>query len=657
MVRGRLAEVLAVTALAAALTAVLAAPVLRAPSDRKFGMESVGRHHDPFTVMQQFEQPIAVRAYSQPLTDIPGALVARVTGGVAAYNWLVLISFPLSAAAAYLLARHLALSPLSAAIAALAFAFSPFHLAHAAYHPQVAQTQWLPLYLLALWRCVDTPTPLALGFLSAATLAVTLSSFYGGLIAAVITPVALAAYWFVSARGRPHAMRNLAITTGALAAMAVAGATFVAVAAPAVISNPETLAFPRGDLYRYSATWWSYLVPPVANPWVGPAAQRLWSTAGVREGLLEHQVTLGLGIIVLAIVALLGHRWQHRAQRPRAVAWVPVLAIVGLVALVCSLSPEQHVGALTIERPSGLLYAVVPMFRSYARFGVVVQLMAVLLAGVGIDVLLRTDTTRGQVACVLLLAIAVGEYAVSPAAMWRDVLPTSAHRWLMQQPGRIKVLDCVPTTLDSASVPWLMGNRARLLGGMISDCAEPDLAARLAVNGFTHLLVRDSTDGAALIAHGEPDGLEAAATFQDGRVFAVRPRAPMIYAAATAGFSPRERDAEWSWRWMGADAGWTIVNPRDTPIFAAVGLELSAFQHVRHLEVRLDGLVVQTLAVDPARRTYQVGPMTVPPGGHRVAFHPLEPPTVAAEVIGNGDPRPLSVAIGTWRWIVPGDQP
>ncbi len=77
---------------------------------------------------------------------------------MAAYNWLVLLSFPLSAAAAYLLARHLALSPAGALLAALLFAFSPFHLAHAAYHPHIAQTQWLPLYLLALWRCLDEAT-------------------------------------------------------------------------------------------------------------------------------------------------------------------------------------------------------------------------------------------------------------------------------------------------------------------------------------------------------------------------------------------------------------------------------------------------------------------------------------------------------------------
>ena len=81
------------------------------------------------------------------------------------------------------------------AVAAMAFAFSPFHLAHAAYHPHIAQTQWMPLYC---WRCGavwTTPRRQRSAFLCVATVAVTLSNFYGGLIAAVITPVAMAAYW------------------------------------------------------------------------------------------------------------------------------------------------------------------------------------------------------------------------------------------------------------------------------------------------------------------------------------------------------------------------------------------------------------------------------------------------------------------------------
>jgi hypothetical protein len=83
MLRGRVADLVAVSVLAAAVTAVMAAPVLRAPSERLFGMEIVGRHHDPFTVMGQFERPVSLGVYSQPITDIPGALLARVSGAVA----------------------------------------------------------------------------------------------------------------------------------------------------------------------------------------------------------------------------------------------------------------------------------------------------------------------------------------------------------------------------------------------------------------------------------------------------------------------------------------------------------------------------------------------------------------------------------------------
>src|SRR5580704_16538864 len=190
--------------MATIITVAIAAFVLRAPSERVFGMEIVGRHHDPFTVMEQFARPISIGVYLQPVTDITGALLARVSGVVAAYNWLVLLSFPLSAAAAYLLARHLALSSAGAIVAAMAYAFSPFHVAHAAYHPHIAQTQWLPLYLLALWRCLDAASPVAVGFLGAATIAVTLSNFYAGLIAAVITPVAVAAYWLAVCRREPR---------------------------------------------------------------------------------------------------------------------------------------------------------------------------------------------------------------------------------------------------------------------------------------------------------------------------------------------------------------------------------------------------------------------------------------------------------------------
>ncbi len=246
-------------------------------------------------------------------------------------------------------------------------------------------------------------------------------------------------------------MRRLGITVGSLVLIAACGMAYASYTARAVVVNRAAFAFPRADLFRYSAKWWSYLVPPVEHPLLGATAHRVWNAVGVREGLLEQQVSLGWGIVALGLIAVIRwavpaaasarrvgvrQRWKANEQpsrRTASLACVPVLALVAVAALVCSLSPERTIGAFTFVRPSALLYDIVPMFRSYARFGVVVQLMAALLAGIGVDHLRRAGTRRAQIACLALVALAAGEYAVAPSALWRDVLPTTAHRWVMRQ--------------------------------------------------------------------------------------------------------------------------------------------------------------------------------------------------------------------------------
>jgi hypothetical protein len=86
---------------------------------------------------------------------------------------------------------------------------------------------------------------------------------------------------------------------------------------------------------------------------------------------------------------------------------------------------------------------------------------------------------------------------------------------------------------------------------------------------------------------------------------------------------------------------------------------MSAFHLQRQMVVRLDGRSVQMLAVGPSRRVYAIGPLTVPPGEHALAFHPADMPGVAGDVIDNRDPRRLSFALGTWTWTwsAPAEQP
>ena len=646
-----LGRVAAVSALATILTLAIAAPVLRSPAERVFGAEIVGRYHDPFTVMEQFEGPVIGRGvYWQPVTDLPGALLARATGGVAAYNWLVLISFPLAAAAAYLLARHLAISPAGATFAALAYAFSPFHLAHAAYHPHIAQTQWLPFYLLALWRCLDNASPRAVGWLGAATLAVTLSNFYGGLIAAVLTPVAVVAYWALAGRPGGRSVRTLGITVATLALIATGGVAYVWFAARGVVTEQAAFAFPRADLFLYSAKWWSYLVPPLAHPWLGAVAHRIWNAAGVDDGLLEQQVSLGWGVIALGLVAI--GWWLLGNRRLAPPARVPVLVLVAIAALACSLSPERTIGGLTIVRPSALLFEVVPMFRAYARFGTAVQLMAALLAGVGVDRLRRTGSQSAQIACIALVSLAAAEYVVAPSTLWRYTLPTAAHRWVARQPGPMRALDCEPVERHASSVGWLTRGRISPLGKPFESCAEPDLPARLAAAGFSHLVVRHDTWESRRIAERTADGLRLQARFEDADLLAIGATPPAVYTAETAAFSFLEHDGNRTWRWMGADATWRVINTRPRQIVATLDLEVSAFHSPRRMELRLDGRRVQTLTIEPSFRPHQVGPLELSPGVHELLFHPVDPATVADDLLHNGDQRALSFALGDWTWKV-----
>ena len=298
---------LGVVGVSTALTLAMAAPVLQDPTTRLFGTEIVGRHHDPFTAIAWFEHPQRPNLYTQPATDYLGAaLVALGAGGVSAYNLVVLTTFPLAALFASLLAMRVTGSVPSAWLGGLFYAFTPFHVAHAAYHPHVAQTQWLPLYLLALWLCLEGVSLINVLFLAMAAILVALSNFYCGLVAACLTPVMLVGYGLFLAPKRGGSIRRSVAGTGlAVVVLAMLGLEYVLQVAPRVMKSPGSLAFPREDLLVYCARWWSYLIPPVEHPLFGDFAQAVWERHGIGRGLLEQQVTLGFGLLLLSGVAFL----------------------------------------------------------------------------------------------------------------------------------------------------------------------------------------------------------------------------------------------------------------------------------------------------------------------------------------------------------------
>src|SRR6187399_1633890 len=225
-----------ILALSTIVTVIIALPVLLHPQIFIFGVETVGRHYDPFAVMQQFAQGGARGIARQPLVDDLGAWLAKGIGPVAAYNLIVLATFPAAAAATYALARFLTGVHRSSLVAALAFAFAPVHVAHAAYHPHISQVQWIPLYLLALFAAVDRPSLSRLAWLGAAVAVLVLSNYYGALIGALVTPVAMVAYWSVMPRER-RTWGGLAAPSLLFAALGLSTYTVLRIARPSFLAE------------------------------------------------------------------------------------------------------------------------------------------------------------------------------------------------------------------------------------------------------------------------------------------------------------------------------------------------------------------------------------------------------------------------------------
>jgi hypothetical protein len=642
-------DVAAVAAISLIVTLVIAAPVLQAPSERLFGVEIVGRHYDPFVVMRQFEGAPLALTYLQPVTDWMGRALTLFMPPVAAFNVLILWTFPLAAVFAYLFAYELTRSRTTSAMAGLVFAFAPFHVAHAAYHVHISQVQWTPLYFLALWWCLHGMTVGRAATLIVSLGLVVLSNDYGGFIALTLTPVTLVAFWLApSSDGRARSWRDLAGTSGLLVTLGAAALVTAHAIVPTLFEHPEALAFPRENLFLYSARWWSYLVPPVTHPVLGGWARRTWETSNIGPGLLEQQVYLGVGIVALAGVAL----WARVGARGRTVSRVvPFLMVIAAFALACSLSPERQVFGIRMVRPSALLYLMAPMFRAYARFGVVVQLMLAIAAGVGMTWLWERRTRLARATALALVILTVFEYMPLPW-QWRDVLPTSAHRWLAQHRATARVFECLPWAPPEQATAWLAGYPIGYLDPGLPDCAEPDLAGQLRARGITELLVRaDRPEFAWLSAHPR-DGLRLAYRADDAAVFNVA-AGPAVYVMSFEGLYPREFNQAWTWRWSSGDTMLHVENHGAGPRAVVLEAELASFGVERHVVVSLNGDRVADLRIDSARAAYRVGPLLLRPGSNALALRSVEPPIVAGTLEHNDDPRPLAFAVGEWRWKQP----
>jgi len=442
------------------------------------------------------------------LTMLPASWLASVTNEVFAFNFVLFLSFLTSGLFAYALVYVFTKRATPSIICGLAYIVLPYHLAMSQYHFTLARTEVFPLFLLALAWFLRRPR----WYTTAAILLIQFLSFsvnpHYGLFNFLILLFFLAVYTFYQGGrgwGKPRLVR-----IGGLLALAVSAA---ATGIPRYLmitrgSAEFSLGKPFEQLYAYSARIWDYFVPPAHHPLLGRFT-RGFIEAHIHDSYI-HEQTLYLGITV-AVLAALGIRWLWRSHKPEHRFLGAFLPLVVIGAFLFSMPPTVSMFGLTLPMPSYFLWRILPMFRVYARFGVVVATAAIVLAGFGMVWVLERVRAKKTMA-LLLGGLIFFEYLLS--FQFVDLsTPPAVYQWLAGQEEVKAIAEyplCWPPEKEGDHLNlwdlyeymvWQRVHRKPMFNGepqkrldmamklQLADLSDPNVPTRLAWLGISHIVV------------------------------------------------------------------------------------------------------------------------------------------------------------------------
>jgi hypothetical protein len=314
---------------------------------------------------------------SMPLLGLLGLPLTVAFGPISTLNFMMWLSFPVSATACFALLRRWVDWPWAAFVGGLLYGFSPYMVAAAGGHLQIIFVPFPPLVLLLLDELlIQRRRVLLMGILLGLVLALEFlvsSEVFGSTIVMAAIGV------LVLSLSRPHEVLPRArqalgglVAGGAVCGVVIAYPAWVQIAGPGVFSGPaQHGSFPADVLATAIPTKLQFLAPHRL------AAISATFSAG---DVSENGSYLGIPLL-LASLGILIWRWRMPLVR--------FAAAMAVIATVISWGPWLELKGVDhphIPLPAALIVHL-PLFDQflYARFSLYADLFVAVLLAVGID--------------------------------------------------------------------------------------------------------------------------------------------------------------------------------------------------------------------------------------------------------------------------------
>ncbi|MDP8216752.1 MAG: hypothetical protein P9L98_05495, partial [Candidatus Kaelpia imicola] len=217
--------------------------------------------------------------------------------------------------------------------------------------------------------------------------------------------------------------------------------------------NPQHRPFE--DLFNQSAKPLGYLLPSTEHPIFGGFTKRFVGSPLWGASYTEHQLYLGWTTILLTLYAIKIWRKKRKAIRIKDQMargeeelkedfYIGFFIFFVIVAWLFSQPPWWQLGKFKILLPSFFMYKVLPMFRAYCRFGIVVLLAMAVLAGYGLKFVMerqRSKIKRGFIG-VFCCGLILFEFWHNPMTHYIDLSKYPAvYDWLEEQEGDVVIVE------------------------------------------------------------------------------------------------------------------------------------------------------------------------------------------------------------------------
>lgn len=411
-------------------------------------------------------------------------ILSILTNHVITYNIQVLLNFILCAFFTYLLVLYLTKNRLSAFFSGVIFAFCPYQFVRSWQHLGLTYNQWLALVLFsAFWLKEEDSKKSTLIFLASILLAF---SFDWSVM--YFTTVILFTFfvYFIYCdrkmlfnREDPSFIKRVryfkkacVIIIASFFMLSVQFYPLIKRILTASAASPLAYNFyrrPFEDLFVQSAKLLSYFLPAPVHPLFGKFTEQFIGSSLYGESLTEHALYLGWVPLILSFVAF--RRWRRKRKEVHKLGTVPLgmspyhredfyigfFILLAIVAWFFSQPPWWKIGPIKIYMPSFFMYKILPMFRAYCRFGIMVMLAIAVLAGFGLKFVLgRFKTQKAKIAITCLFTgLVLFEFWNWPPYKVIDVSKVPAvYYWLKEQPGDFAIAE-YPIDTNGANVMYM----------------------------------------------------------------------------------------------------------------------------------------------------------------------------------------------------------